>query len=492
MTPGYPDRPELDPFALTRRHFLRDCGVGLGAIAASALLADTALARGSAGRAVSMDGLPPIPRIPARAKNIIYLQMSGAPPQHDTFDPKPILNERDGELAPDELFADRRFAFIKGHPRLLGSPYETRRVGKNGTQISELMPHFADIVDDVTLIRSMWTDQFNHAPADLFLFTGSPNAGAAAMGSWITYGLGSLNENLPAFVVMVTGGSDPTGGKSLWSSGFLPSELQGVRLRGQGDPVLYVSDPAGMGRETRRRSLDALRRLNEIEHAESGDPETRARIEQYELAFRMQTSVPEVMDIAAESPETLEAYGAQPGQASFANNCLLARRLVEQGVRYVQLYDWGWDIHGTNTTDDLITQLPKKCKEVDQPIAALVQDLKRSGLLDETLVVWGGEFGRTAMNEERNGSKLLGRDHHPDCFTIWMAGAGIHPGRVHGETDPFGASIVSDPVGIHDLQATILALLGLDAETFRYPFQGLGQRLIGPAEGPRVITELFS
>ncbi len=338
----------------------------------------------------------------------------------------------------------------------------------------------------------MWTDQFNHAPADLFLFTGSPNAGAPAMGSWLTYGLGSLIENLPAFVVMVSGGSDPTGGKSMWSSGYLPSELQGLRLRGQGDPVLFVSDPKGMPRSSRRRSLDALRRLNEIEYTESGDPETRARIEQYELAFRMQTSVPEVMDIAAESSETLAAYGAEPGQASFANNCLLARRLVEQGVRYVQLYDWGWDIHGTSAGDDLVTQLPKKCREVDQPIAALMQDLKRTGLLDETLVVWGGEFGRTAMREERNGSKLLGRDHHADCFTIWMAGAGIHPGRVHGATGDFGTRILRDPIGVHDLQATILHLMGLDPHNLRYPSQGTDQRLIGPAAGPRVVTELFS
>ncbi|TDJ71412.1 MAG: DUF1501 domain-containing protein [Planctomycetota bacterium] len=469
----------VHPIALTRRHFLHDCSVGLGAIAASALLAEDVCADGSRSS---------LPRARPRAKSVIYLQMSGAPPQHDLFDPKPKLQELNGQLCPDSFIEGRRLPFIKGHPTLLGSPYPSVRVGRHGTRITTTMPYFKGIVDDVTLIRSMWTDQFNHSPADLFMFTGSPNTGAASMGSWITYGLGSVNANLPGFVVMVSGGSDPTGGKSLWSAGFLPSEYQGVRLRGQGDPVLYVSDPAGMTRDVRRRSLDALRRLNELEHAESGDPETKSRIEQYELAFRMQTSVPEVMDIAREPQDVIELYGARPGEASFANNCLLARRLVEQGVRYVQLYDWGWDMHGTGPDNDLVTGLPRKCKEVDRPIAALVLDLKRRGLLDETLVVWGGEFGRTSMNEKRDGSIYLGRDHHPDCFTIWLAGAGIAGGRVLGATDELGYTIESDPIGVHDLQATILALLGLDAATFRYPYLGLEQRLIGPADGPRVVT----
>ncbi|MCP3918130.1 MAG: DUF1501 domain-containing protein [bacterium] len=477
------------PIELTRRHFLGGSSLGLGAIAASSLLARDALA----GTRLAGTDLPPIPRLPGkpRAKNIIYLQMSGAPPQHDLFDPKPKLKELDGELCPKEFIEGRRLAFIKGHPTLLGSPYRTVRVGSHGMQATELMPNFAAIADDVTLVRSMWTDQFNHSPADLFLFTGSPIAGAASMGSWITYGLGTLNDNLPGFVVMVSGGSNPTGGKSVWSSGFLPSEYQGVRLRGKGDPILYVSDPAGMTREVRRRSLDALKRLNELEQKDSGDPETASRIEQYELAYRMQSSVPGVMDIGREPADMIELYGARPGEASFANNCLLARRLVESGVRYVQLYDWGWDIHGTSPGDDLITALPKKCKEVDRPIAALVLDLKRRGLLDETLVVWGGEFGRTSMNEKRGGSVYLGRDHHPDCFTIWMAGAGIPGGRIVGSTDEFGYSITSDPIGVHDLQATILALLGLDAQRFRYPYRGLEQRLIGPAAGPRVAGELM-
>ena len=341
-------RFDVDPLEPTRRHFLRDCSVGLGAVAASSLLARDGFADER-----------PIARSPLwrpRAKNVIYLQMSGAPPQHDLYDPKPKLQELSGKLCPKSFIEGRRLAFIKGHPTLLGSQQKAVRVGSNGTLVTDAMPHFAQIADRVTLVRSMWTDQFNHSPADLFMFTGSPNAGAASMGSWITYGLGSLNDNLPGFVVMVSGGSDPTGGKSIWSSGFLPSQHQGVQLRGRGDPILYVSDPSGMSRDVRRRSLDALRRLNEIEHGESGDPETRARIEQYELAYRMQTSVPEVMDIAREPQDLLELYGAEPGKASFANNCLLARRLVEQGVRYVQLYDWGWDIHGTGPGDDLVTQ----------------------------------------------------------------------------------------------------------------------------------------
>ncbi|MFT5154623.1 MAG: hypothetical protein ACI841_004631, partial [Planctomycetota bacterium] len=299
-------------------------------------------------------------------------------------------------------------------------------------------------------------------------------------------------ENLPSFVVMGSGGTDPSGGKSLWGSGFLPSKHQGVRLRSKGAPILYADDPPGLSRSSRRRSLDALRELNQEEHQRSADPETLARIEQYELAYRMQTSVPTVMDIGREEAGTLELYGAQPGGSSFANNCLLARRLVEDGVRFVQLYDWGWDVHGTSSGDDLITQLPKKCAEVDRPIAALLIDLERRGLLDETLVVWGGEFGRTSMREARGGSKLLGRDHHPDCFSIWMAGGGVRAGHVHGETDELGYTIGRDPVSVHDLQATILHLLGLDAESLRFPYLGLNQRLIGPAEGPRVIHELLA
>jgi len=312
------------------------------------------------------------------------------------------------------------------------------------------------------------------------------------MGSWVTWGLGSMNADLPGFVVLVSGGTDPSGGKALWSSGYLPSEYQGVQCRTRGDSILYVSDPKGMARTTRRRSLDALRSLNELELDAVGDPETASRIEQYELAYRMQTSVPEAMDIGNEPESVHQAYGTKPGETAFANNCLLARRLVEQGVRFVQLYDWGWDIHGTGSHDDLLTQFPKKCEQTDRPIAALLEDLDQRGLLDETLVVWSGEFGRTSMNEKRGGSTYLGRDHHPDCFTMWMAGGGVKRGLVYGSTDELGYFIHENPMSVHDLQATILHLLGLDPHTLRYRYQGLQQRLIGPAEGPEVVHDLIA
>ena len=363
---------------------------------------------------------------------------------------------------------------------------------RNGALVTDLMPHFDSIAGDVTLVRSMHTEEFNHAPAELFLFTGSNQFGHASMGSWITYGLGSQSQDLPGFVVMTSGPSDPTGGKSIWGAGYLPSVHQGVRLRGQGDPILYVTNPPGVDRDVRRRGLDALARLNEIDLRQSGDPEIIARIEQYELAFRMQAAVPDVMDLRREPDSILAEYGADPGAASFANNCLLARRLVESGVRFVQLFDWGWDIHGTNSGDDLLTAFPKKCRETDRPVAALVRDLKRRGLLDETLVIWGGEFGRTSMNEARNGSTYLGRDHHPDCFTIWLAGAGVHQGLVYGATDELGYHITEDPVSVRDLQATILHLVGLDPHRLRFPYQGLDQRLIGPAGEGRVRHELFA
>ncbi len=358
--------------------------------------------------------------------------------------------------------------------------------------LSELLPGLGSVVDDIALIRSMWTDQFNHAPAELLLHTGNQRFGNASMGSWITYGLGSENQNLPGFVVLISGGTDPTGGKSVWGTGFLPSVYQGVQCRTSGDPILYVSDPAGMSRDVRRRSLDALRRLNEMELSEFGDPETVTRISQYELAFRMQVSVPDVMDINREPAHIHQAYGTKPGQTAFANNCLLARRLIERGVRYVQLFDWGWDMHGTARDNDIVTGLPMKCGEVDQPIAALLRDLKSRGLLDETIVILGGEFGRTSMNEARNGSTLLGRDHHPHCFSMWLAGGGIKPGTTLGETDDLGYFIAKDKVTVHDLQATVLNLLGLDPYRLSYPFQGLDQRLIGPTNEARIIKPILA
>ncbi|MFM8289186.1 MAG: DUF1501 domain-containing protein, partial [Planctomycetaceae bacterium] len=335
-------------------------------------------------------------------------------------------------------------------------------------------------------------DQFNHAPADLYMFTGNPRFGSASMGSWITYGLGTENADLPGFVVLISGGSDPTGGKSCWGSGFLPSVFQGVQCRSSGEPILYVGDPPGMKRSTRRRSLDTLQKLNQAELTQFGDPETATRISQYELAYRMQTAVPEVMDISREPQHVLELYGATPGQGNFANNCLLARRLVEQGVRYVQLFDWGWDIHGTGPGDDIMTALPRKTRDVDRPLAGLIKDLAQRGLLDETLVVCGGEFGRTSMNEARGGSTFLGRDHHPHCFCLWMAGGGIKRGFNFGQTDDFGYKVAENQVEVHDIQHTILHLLGIDARTFSVPFQGLQQRLIGPSDESRVLTEILA
>jgi Protein of unknown function (DUF1501) len=473
----------------TRRHFLWNAGVGIGSIAFASLLGETA--RGT--EAKSENPLAPRkPHFEPKAKRVIYLHMSGAPPQQELFDYKPKLVEHHMQPCPDELLKNQRFAFIKGHPKLLGCPYKFAQHGKSGAWVSELLPNLAKCVDDIAFVKSMWTDQFNHAPAELFLYTGSPRNGGAAMGSWVTYGLGTENQNLPGFVVLISGGTDPTGGKALWSTGYLPSIYQGVQCRTVGDPVLYVNNPSGMDRDARRRSLDALKKLNEIELHQFGDPETVTRIEQYELAFRMQMSVPEVMDFSKETKETLEAYGAQPGAASFANNALLARRLIERGVRYVQLFDWGWDIHGTGTGDDIMTALPKKCKDVDKPIAALLQDLKERGLLHDTLVIWGGEFGRTSMNEARGGSKFLGRDHHPHCFSIWLAGAGIKAGTVYGATDELGYFITEGKTTIHDLQATILHLLGLDAWKLRFPYQGLQQRLIGPEGQAEIRKEILA
>jgi len=480
---------------LTRRHFLQQTSAGLGTIALASLLADESRAANAVANSAESVTNPLAVRPPMfapKAKNVIYLHMSGAPPQHDLFEWKPKLVEHHLKPCPDELLKDQRFPFIKGHPKLLGTPYKFQQHGESGAWVSELLPNIAGMVDDIAFIKSMHTDQFNHAPAELFLYTGSPRNGGAAMGSWITYGLGSENQDLPGFVVLISGGTDPTGGKALWSTGYLPSVFQGVQCRTSGDPILYVSNPKGMDREVRRRSLDALRKLNEFELAQFGDPETLTRISQYELAYRMQISVPDVMDIGHEPAHVHEAYGSTPGGASFANNCLLARRLVERGVRYVQLFDWGWDIHGTGAGDDIMNKLPQKCKEADRPIAALLKDLKQRGLLDQTLVVWGGEFGRTAMNEARNGSKFLGRDHHPHCFTIWMAGGGIKGGVTLGETDELGYFITRDKVGVHDLQATILHQLGLDPFKLSYAYQGLNQRLIGPAGDARVLTELLA
>ncbi|MEZ6195104.1 MAG: DUF1501 domain-containing protein [Planctomycetota bacterium] len=471
--------------ALDRRRFLGAGGLGLGALALGGLLAAAAAA---ATRARGAPG----PHHAPRAKSVIYLHMAGSPPPQDTFDHKPELVRRNGQACPERFVEGRRLAFIKGRPELLGSPHGFHRTEPTGLFVSDLLPHFDRIADRTTVVRSMTTEQFNHAPAQLFLHTGSPQVGGASIGAWAAYGLGALNRDLPAFVVMVSGGTDPSGGKSLWGAGFLPPQHQATRIRGEGAPVLYLDDPPGMSRRSRREVLDLVARLNAREFERSGDPETAARTAQYELAFRMQTSVPEAADLTSETPETRALYGVEGEGESFARNCLLARRLVERGVRFVQLYDWGWDLHGTGRQDDLLEMFPRKCRETDRAAAALVLDLDRRGLLDDTLVVWGGEFGRTPMREARGGSTYLGRDHHPDCFSIWLAGGGVKRGFVFGETDELGHDVVRDPVPVRDLQATILHLLGFDPERFRYPYQGLDQRLIGPAAGPRVRHELLA
>ena len=483
--------PQLWNF--TRRHFLGQSTAGIGAAALGQLLATDGFASGSnEGAKIVQPLAAKQPPLPAKARNVIYLHMAGSPPQQELFDYKPKLQEYNNKDCPDEYLKGERFAFIKGHPQLLGTPYKFNKHGQSGQEISELLPLLSSLADDLCIVRSMHSDQFNHAPAQMLLYTGSPQFGKPSMGSWITYGLGSENQDLPGFVVLVSGNKVPSAGKSAWGSGFLPGVFQGVQCRTKGEPVLFVNNPEGMNRQVRRLSLDALKQLNEMQISQQGDPEIATRIAQYEMAYRMQISVPEVMDIGRETADTHEFYGSKPGETSFANNCLLARRLVESGVRFVQLFDWGWDIHGTGASNDIVEHLPKKCKEIDTPIYALLTDLKRRGLLDETLVVWSGEFGRTPMNEKRDNSKYLGRDHHPHSMSLWMAGGGIKPGFSYGSTDELGYHVTDKKMHIHDLQATILNLLGFDPHKFSVPYQGLNQRLIGPAEDPRVITDLIA
>lgn len=472
----------LNPFEqqrlenLTRRQFLKDGSqFSLGAMALGSLLP-------KASQAAPINVVNPLaPKRPpqfGRAKNVIYLHMSGAPPHLDIFDYKPELQKRDGQDCPDDYLAGRRFAFTSGVPKLMGTPREFKQYGDAGMWMSDACPHFHGLADDITMVRSMNTDQFNHAPAELLLFTGSPRGGRPSMGSWVTYGLGSENENLPGFVVLISSGVQPSGGQGCWGSGFIPSVYQGVQCRSKGDPVLFVSDPSGMKREMRRSTLDALRDLNELQARELGHPETATRIAQYELAYRMQTSVPEVMDISRESKRTIEDYGAEPGGASFANNCLLARRLVEQGVRFVHLFDWGWDFHGTNPANGITDGLTKKMAATDKPVAALIADLKARGLLEDTLVIWGGEFGRTPFREGRTAKgKVLGRDHYPDCYCLFMAGGGVKAGFDYGKTDDLGFKVAENKVHVHDFQATVMHLLGFDHERLTYRYQGRDFRL---------------
>jgi len=467
--------PQLEQIQLnTRRHFLKNCGMGLGAGAFAHLLAPDSIGL----EAPKNPLLPRKPHFKAQAKRVIYIHLTGSPPHLDMWDYKPELVKRTDQECPDEFVKGKTFAFTSGTPKLMGTPRTFKQYGKSGMWMSDAIPNFHEHADDLCVIKSMHTDQFNHAPAELFVHTGFPQPGRPSFGAWTTYGLGSENQDLPGYVVLISSGTQPNGGKNSFSAGFIPSVYQGVQCRSKGDPVLYVSNPPGMDRGLRRASLDALRDLNRKASEKFAHPETLTRIAQYELAYRMQTSVPEVMDISKESKKTLEAYGAQVGGASLGNNCLLARRLAEKGVRFVQLFDWGWDFHGTNPKEDIRDGLTKKCATMDKPISALINDLKERGLFDETLIIIGGEFGRTPFREGRTSrGKVLGRDHFPDCYTMVMAGGGVKGGYVHGDSDELGFGVAHDPVHVHDLQATWMHLLGFNHEQLTYRFQGRDYRL---------------
>ncbi|GIX00155.1 MAG: sulfatase [Pirellulaceae bacterium] len=472
----------------TRRHFLKHCSLGL----ASMWLAGRDVS--SLQGAPRSGGAVPQLHFPPRVRRVIYLHMAGSPSQLELFDFKPELQRLDGEDCPASFLEGKRFAFIQGVPKLLGPQYAFRQVGEAGAWVSDRLPHFQQVADQVCFIKSMTTTQFNHAPAQLLMLTGNQNLGHPSMGAWITYGLGSENEDLPGFIVLLSGGRMPSAGKSAWGAGYLPSVYQGVQCRSHGDPVLFLNGQDGASRRERRRMLDTIERLNQLAYAEFGDPEALSRLAQYELAFRMQVSANEAFDLQSESAQALEAYGAEPGKESFANNCLLARRLVERGVRFVQLFHWGWDSHGAAASEALNVGFKDRCREVDQPMSALLSDLQSRGLLEDTLVVWGGEFGRTPMRENRNGRemKFIGRDHNPGAFTIWLAGAGIRPGISYGETDELGYQAVVDPVTPHDLHATILRLLGIDHLQFTFTFQGAEQRLSNLTKPSRVVEEILA
>ncbi|MEX2188382.1 MAG: DUF1501 domain-containing protein [Pirellulales bacterium] len=451
--------------AITRRWFLRDCRVGLGGVALASLLGDSL-----ASAAARPDPLAPRqPHFPAKAKNVIFLFMAGAPSHLELFDNKPQLTKFDGTLPPPELLEGYRAAFINPNSKLLGPKFKFARHGQSGQEISELLPHLATVADDICIVRSLVTDAFNHAPGQIMMNTGSQQFGRPSMGAWVTYGLGSESKDLPAYVVFSSGVKGTSGGSSNWGCGFLPTVYQGVLFRSGGEPVLFLSNPKGIDGQMQRDTLDAVRELNERRLDVTGDPEIATRISSFEMAHRMQTSAPELMDLSQESKETLEMYGAEPGKASFANNCLLARRLVERGVRFVQLFHEAWDHHG-----GLTKGLKTECGKTDQGAAALVKDLKQRGLLKDTLVIWGGEFGRTPMVQ---GGGDDGRDHHPNAFTMWLAGGGIKPGVTIGETDELGFKVATDEVHVHDLHATLLHLLGFDHTKLTHRFQGRDFRL---------------
>jgi hypothetical protein len=478
----------------TRRHFFGRCGLGLGSMALASLLGpgrSAATATAAPAKALQVNPLAARPgHFPARAKSVIYLFMAGGPSQLELFDFKPKLQEYHDQPIPDSFIQGRRFAFMdrftKEHPKLLGTIRKFAQHGGAGTYVSELLPHVAGVVDEIAVIRTVMTDVFNHAPAKLFANTGSQQFGRPSMGSWITYGIGSESHDLPGFVVLQSGPRGPRGGAVNWGSGFLPTAYQGVPFRSGGEPILDLTTPPGISPGRQRRALDAIRAMNQARLEATGDPEIATRIAAYEMAYRMQSSAPELIDLSGETAETMKLYGAEPGKPTFANNCLLARRLVERGVRFVQLYHTDWDHHG-GPGQTLNADLEDVCREIDQPCAALITDLKRRGLLDDTLVIWGGEFGRTPMGEVREN---IGRNHHIDSATLWMAGGGIKPGLNLGVTDEFGFAPVEDKVHIHDVQATVLHLLGLDHTRLTFRFQGRDFRLTDVAG--QVVTKLLA
>ena len=479
---------------VTRRHFLRESAAGLGAIALGSLIScGSKNSSPQAPLAKMTDPMfPKPPHFPGKAKQVIYLHMAGAPSQLELFDFKPELQKLDNQLCPPSLLEGKRFAFIRGVPRMLGPQATFKQHGQSGALVSENLPHFSTVADEVSFLKGVYTDQFNHAPAQLFVHSGSPRLGRPSIGSWITYGLGTENQNLPGFVVLTSGGNTPDAGKSVWGSGFLPSVYQGVQCRSEGEPVLFLNDPEGISRDLKKQTIDAVNEINRQHYDDFNDPETLTRIAQYEMAYRMQISVPEVMNINTEPQYIHELYGTTPGKASFANNCLLARKLVEQGVRYVQLFDWGWDGHGTSANESVDYGIKNKCQQIDRAMTALLLDLKQRGLLEETLVVWGGEFGRTPMLENREGKKMpfKGRDHHVEAFTMWMAGGGIKKGTTWGETDEIGYYPINGKVSLHDVQATILNQVGFDHEKLTYNFQGRPFRLTDVSG--KVIQEIVA
>jgi hypothetical protein len=467
---------------ITRRHFFGDCGVGVGKIALAGLLTDAFAPRSAAAPADSLT--PRQPHFTAKAKRVIHLFMAGAPSQLDLFDHKPQLAKLEGKPLPPSIIGGQRYAFIRPDAAVLGPRFKFAKHGKCGAELSEMLPHLAKVVDDICIVKSVHTDQFNHAPAQIFFNTGFAQPGRPSLGSWVLYGLGSLTRDLPAFVVMSTG-SGISGGSANWSSGFLPTIYTGVRLRNQGDPILNVSSPPGVDPRLQRDSLDLIGSLNKRRLESEGDPEIATRIASYEMAFRLQTSAPELMALRQETKATLEMYGADPDKPSFARACLLARRLIERGVRFINIYHEGWDAHS-----DVSGNHKKNCGDTDRASAALVKDLKQRGLLDDTLVIWGGEFGRTPMVETNPAlGRSLGRDHHPQAFTMWLAGGGVKSGLTYGATDELGFHVVENPVHVHDMQATILHLLGFDHEKLTYRHAGRDFRLTD-VHG-RVVTDLL-